>query len=417
MREPCSISATYLRPDDGIAVIPWLYATILLILHLPLALIRVSRWDMGQIWSLVMATFAISLVSLAYGSTQGDPAQVYAWQPTTLIVDVGAVVQVLILLIEQPVEDRTAVGKDHDDRRIYRAILKLFTRFRGPPARTPQRQPTIDQARERQPLQSNGHLSPARATTEPEHELQPLQPNSHACADPDQTMNNPSPPSNAPVASISASPRFTGKQYTIISIAILLLLSLLTLQILGANFASRGLNNGQVLQDSYCSPAFQIGTQVFDLSCKKYTITPNFRGTGCIKIDGDQHTWLSGVLTALIVSIFVEIVDVIILILVKSTDRFRGVKMKRPWCSIFLGIVALCLQVYFGVSQASNWPLPHENGSPMLVVVNGTFEKLCSSQLLPGGLRGTIIAWSDAVFKGLDAYSPNNTVGAASGLS
>ena len=87
--------------------------------------------------------------------------------------------------------------------------------------------------------------------------------------------------------------------------------------------------------------------------------------------------------------------------------------MKRPWFSLFFGVAVLSFMVGMGVYQAQSSPLPHENGQGMPILVNGTFEGVCRSDLFPGGLRGTIIAWSDAVFKGLgNVYSMDSDTGA-----
>jgi len=380
LKTNCSISLTYIRPDEGITVMPWLYSSIFFTLHLPLVLVRVLKWNVGQWWSLVMAAFSLSIVSLTYASTQWDPEQIYAWQPVTLIGDVGAVVQVLVLVIEQSAEDDQ--HRNEDRRRILRSCRKYI--------------PGIP----RQPISQENNED-------------------HALPDGDDHIaNNDQKPAlaNQNVNAPTWRP-FRWDEWVVIVVSGLLLLGLLTLQILALRHTTLSLQGNPLLQDSYCSPAFQIGTQVYDLACNEFPITPNFRGTGCIKVPGDQLTWLSGVRAVLIVQLILEILDVAILILVKGTTRFQGARMKRPWFSIFMGIGFLCALIAVGVYQAGNSPLPSERGSTMPVVVNGTFEKMCSSHLTPGGLRGTIIAWSDAAFKGLGSgYSENGTVGATTGL-
>ena len=96
----CTVAVSYLRPDEANAIIPWVYSLILLLCHLPLVIIRVVRWETGQIWSLAMATFSVGLTCLAYGSSGLAPEQVLIWTPIALTVDVGAVMQVFILILE-----------------------------------------------------------------------------------------------------------------------------------------------------------------------------------------------------------------------------------------------------------------------------------------------------------------------------
>jgi hypothetical protein len=47
-----------------------------------------------------MATFSVGLTCLAYGSSGLAPEQVLIWTPIALTVDVGAVLQVFILILE-----------------------------------------------------------------------------------------------------------------------------------------------------------------------------------------------------------------------------------------------------------------------------------------------------------------------------
>ena len=51
---------SYFRPDTGVALLPWIYTTIILIYHIPVLLVRVVRWQAAQSWCLA-ATFLLSL--------------------------------------------------------------------------------------------------------------------------------------------------------------------------------------------------------------------------------------------------------------------------------------------------------------------------------------------------------------------
>src|SRR5277367_1104616 len=121
----CSIDATYIRPDSAISIIPWLYSLVLLIVHLPLILIRVLKWETGQVWSLAMATLSIALTILSFHSTGLAAEKVYIWMPVALAVDVGAVMQVFILIIEEAERE----GEEKDGRRIWRYIARRRSSF------------------------------------------------------------------------------------------------------------------------------------------------------------------------------------------------------------------------------------------------------------------------------------------------
>ena len=376
----CSISHTYIRPDAGIATMPWLYSSLFLALHLPLVLVRVLKWNVGQWWSLVMAAFSLSIVSLTYASTQWDPNQIYAWQPITLIGDLGAVVQVLVLVIEQSAED--SQPRNEDRRRILGGIKKYISKIRGPSTH-----------------QGNGESAPfANDTARQVHADTPSGSHSGNVAGGDLEDNvscdleKPNVPQWRP---------FRWDECVVIAISASLLVSLVILQLVAIRHINLGLASDEVLKERLCSPAFQIGSQVYDLACNEFPVTVILPGTACIEVDGDQHIWLTSVRAVLIVDLILETLDLIILILVKATTKFQGARMKRPWFSIFMGVGSLCAIIAIGVSQAQNLPLPHETGELMRVAINGTSEGLCMSQLEPGGLRGTVIAWSDGVFAGL----------------
>ena len=73
----CVVNSTYLRPSEGIAVIPWWYGTILLLPHLPLLYLRIMKWQKGWWLALAMAIFDLSLTVVSYGST--DQEEVFVW--------------------------------------------------------------------------------------------------------------------------------------------------------------------------------------------------------------------------------------------------------------------------------------------------------------------------------------------------
>ena len=100
--EECSdIGYSYIRPGTSNSLIPWIYSLVILLLHLPLVIIRVVRWETGQIWALAMATFSVILTIVAYWATGLDADKVLVWTPIALVLDVGAVMQIFILIAEE----------------------------------------------------------------------------------------------------------------------------------------------------------------------------------------------------------------------------------------------------------------------------------------------------------------------------
>jgi len=96
----CTIPISYIQPDKGVALIPWIYTVLLLIVHLPLILIKVAKWETGQLLSLALSSFAVGLTILSFHSTRLEPSQVYIWTPLTLTIDVGALLQIMALIWE-----------------------------------------------------------------------------------------------------------------------------------------------------------------------------------------------------------------------------------------------------------------------------------------------------------------------------
>jgi hypothetical protein len=80
---------------------PWHLVAVLFLVHLPLVLVRVASWKKGQIVGLVVAFFDAITTTQAYLSTKLNPAKVMVWTPILLVIDVGAVLQVFILVVEK----------------------------------------------------------------------------------------------------------------------------------------------------------------------------------------------------------------------------------------------------------------------------------------------------------------------------
>lgn len=397
-----SFARTYLRPDQAISIIPWLYSALMFLVHLPLVLIRVLKWETGQVWSLVMATFSAALTILAYSSSKLDADQVYIWMPVALIMDVGAMTQVFVLIIEEA--DLQNPGSTNDGRRILRYLIEIFKIIVGYLKRE---RPEIFKFIVRC-LKRDGRGRRAGPAPPPE-EFEMLDANSNLnngdainLVSEDHASTDLVPGNERPIGNrqqVSHNWR-AARQSAILIISALLFLLLITLQLVGLTYANKGydISLHKSLNESWCSPAFQVSQAVYDSSsCQMFNITQTLVGTGCIDIPGDQQAWLDGVRVVLIFEIVFQLLDLSIMIAVKSSSHCREIKLKRPWCTMGFGIVVWVALIGIGYYRASvYYPLD----SRILVIEGGTTVENCTVVLNPAGLRGSIIAWSDGVMSG-----------------
>jgi hypothetical protein len=92
---------TYLRPDAGGALQPYIWTILEIILHTPTCILRLAKWEKVQMLSLCIAGLNIIISTQAYTSTKLDPSQVLVWNPVVLILDAGAMLQIYILILEK----------------------------------------------------------------------------------------------------------------------------------------------------------------------------------------------------------------------------------------------------------------------------------------------------------------------------
>jgi hypothetical protein len=90
---------SYLRPEMQ-ALLPWVYTLIILIVHLPLVIVRVMRWEKVQIWCLATTLLTVVVFAQAYTSTNLSAEQVLVWTPLMLLIDAGSMAQIFFLIIE-----------------------------------------------------------------------------------------------------------------------------------------------------------------------------------------------------------------------------------------------------------------------------------------------------------------------------
>jgi hypothetical protein len=209
-----------------------------------------------------------------------------------------------------------------------------------------------------------------------------------------------------PVHSGKTSPR-TSKELVFVGLVIvfslLLLLAAIALQITAIDFANRGLQDNS-FNSTWCSPAFLSLSQgeVQDANCNWRPIHKDERqGVGCVNLPPGtrQQRWLIGTIAIVVASLIFQTIDFFVLVLVNVKYKtFSGVKLKRPWFSIFIGL-ALMLTVA-GMSGIHSMSLPEEINETVLVRMNDTSGPTTQCvTLFAAGLRGSIIGWHDGVFK------------------
>jgi hypothetical protein len=181
-------------------------------------------------------------------------------------------------------------------------------------------------------------------------------------------------------------------------LSFLLFAAVITLQCLGLSKALQGAK-GPVPLASSCSPVFQpFGLTVIDGNCNIYNVEQNYlRGVGCVLMPGSrQMSWLKATVAATGLALLGETIDVVLLTMVHTKTRWRGIKMRRPWCSMIGGLAILGLLLVSGIDYASN--LPPEISQRVWVVQDADEPSVWATELVGAGLRGALIGWNDGIF-------------------
>ena len=105
-------NASYLRPDNGGALLPRIYTVFIILAYVPMAIIRVFQWELAQTQCLVFTFFTIIIYIQAFVSTTFAASEILVWNPIILIIDAGSMLQLLFLVIEakkEKVGDRDVI--------------------------------------------------------------------------------------------------------------------------------------------------------------------------------------------------------------------------------------------------------------------------------------------------------------------
>ena len=349
--------ATYLRPDPGGALLPWLYTLFLLLFHLPACIIRAVRWESAQYLALGLALFNIAITVQSYVSTKLNPAEILVWMPLTLMLDIGAMEQMVILILEM---------ENHSAGKLTSALGNQIGRIAS----------AIVDGLHRQSAATKGTAATNGA------------------------------PANNGAPAINGIDHSTLVKHALVALfAAIFGVILLILQIYGLVAAAIGTNK-KGLTVKWCSPSFRdFALAVMTGNCERYSvIESSSNGIGCIQLPAsEQEDWLRGTVAALSVSLAFETIDFFLVLVTRHTKRrerkVRGTRLRRPWLSMFGGTLILIILIYYGAHAANHLP-------PGVTDVVWIYRKepmadigrVCQARLKSPGLRGMIIGWTDGVF-------------------
>jgi uncharacterized membrane protein len=184
-------------------------------------------------------------------------------------------------------------------------------------------------------------------------------------------------------------------------LALVLLVFVIVIQIIALVAAVRG-KRLPSFEVTWCSPMFApLALSVLDGNCQFHdVVSRQVWGNGCIQLPAhEQEDWLTGTIVLVSLSLVFQLFDFCVLTLVHQHERWQEVKMKRPWLTMFGGMLILIIVAAYGTFYASRIPI----GVTDMVWVfrwdgTGDFTSVCSVELNSAGLRGAFISWLDGLF-------------------
>ncbi|KAL9117883.1 MAG: hypothetical protein Q9187_005573, partial [Circinaria calcarea] len=330
----------YLRPDAGGAIIPWVYTIIIFVLHTPTVIIRVVKWEIVQTWCLLSTTLTVAVYIQAYVSTKFAADKILTWTPILLLIDAGSMLQLFMLVVE--------AGD---------LVPRVRQRVRS----------AWQSAREQ--ILPHGSWKKEREVEEP--------------------------------LLIDSRPLWKDRTFRVAALALVFLLVVVSLQVLGLQATVKLARANNTPLVPWCSPLLQpFGVALIDGDCHKYGAKRHEHrvGVGCVLIPGKhQRAWIMLTLVVSSMALVVETVDLVILMLVNSKSKWNGVKMKRPWCTMFGGLVVLGIILGFGIMYAQDLP-PGISARVTVVMDLGNKTFVYTGGVTPAGLRGAMIGWNDGLF-------------------
>ena len=374
-------TVTYLRPDTAGALLPWIYTIFILVIHIPVVIIRVVRWEAVQYWCLVSTSVTVITYTQAYVSTRFDAAKVLVWTPLLLVIDAGSMLQVFFLIVESKKE-----SAGHQAERCARSSFltslsrvesqgssDLLAHYPAYKVQTVVAQRPLTGGIQRNALQPNGNIVFANFIS-----------------------------SRANTVTIVDRCWYRNRLNSAAVVAALLFVIVLILQLLGLAKAAQVVKaSSDPPLVSWCSPLFQpFGLAAVDGSCNVYHISQSaHKGIGCITLSGQwQQQWLKGTIAGISIELCTELVDLLILSLVNGKRKiFQAVKLQRPWATIFSGLIVLIVTLIYGVNYSLYLPPGVTDRVTVLMDVQGPASY--TGNMTSAGLRGAIIAWNDGIFE------------------
>jgi hypothetical protein len=340
------VAKSYIRPDVGGALQPWHLTAFQLLLHIPLFVVRVIKFDKAQLLSMLICALSIAITVQAYISTKFSAEKILVWMPITSVIDAGNALHIYFIIYEENrrrrVERKASAGS-------YTQLVPLATQHQG-----------------------------------------------HSQA----TLNSMYTASAAAGGTTNSEPSML--KVVVHRAALFLFASLMAIQITGLIFALKHRFSGgfSVLQ---CSPAFN-GYSLQTENCTLYTITPELnKGISCVYLPGiKQERWILNVIVILIIALACEVADLVLLRVAYSTKTMHKHLYKRPLLTFVCGLAILIALLVIGVGDTR--ALPDGMTTQVLIASNvtatdgGVVETVCSATLTGPGLRGNALEWSDGLF-------------------
>lgn len=406
--------SSYLRPDIGGALLPWIYTAIVIIVHIPTVIIRVQQWDTVYTWCLASTFLAVVLYTQAHISSGFVASQVLTWTPLLLVIDAGSMLQLFVLVVEA---GSLITRLKAEVTSGYLHLKRRYTKLRSKSRSIPFRRPRPSQHPTSKLCSVASRKSFAHHTTAIlDHDLsvEAEQP-SHTLLDDYNHSSQPKIPSMVPSPSQARSqtdgeapmseayrrfgPLIKDRAFWVAMGSVILFIAIFVLQVLGLK-AAVSEDHGELPSVSWCAPILQpFGAALIDGDCHVYPVDQSFtNGIGCIKIPGTQQkSWVKATVVVTSMTLVSEFIDLLILVLVNSDSKWVEVKMRRPWTTIFGGMAVLGVTLLYGIRYSNE--LPPGITERVIVVTNvHNTTSLYAGKLVRAGLRGSTIGWNDGLF-------------------
>lgn len=313
-------ASTYIRADEAGALLPWLYTLILLLVHLPVAIIRVKKWERVQMLSLFLAVTAVALKTQQFASTGLAPDKILVWMPVAMALDFGAMLQIHVLIVEESGYPSLAKAFGASLLGLGRQLREnLLTSCRkskaGAGGQSPSSSPPIFSWLD--PSLTVGYTVTAHKDIE-----------RISTASEERVASTRQATSPAP-------PRATAGRAALAFCALALTLAILILQAIALDKVRRSFDITSTVK--WCSPAFQSSSvAILDGNCNlRKVVDAAAKGLGCVPIPAYyQEDWLRRVFGILTASLAVEFSDCLILVLTGSKKLKSGLELQRPWLTV-----------------------------------------------------------------------------------